>query len=264
MTGREWAESGDAGVSANAPASRTRAPRRTAITTTDCPTEIRRRSGAPSNLRRSSEVTTRLAMWFKRRSRAHFAGERGSVATGRCSRGSGLETERPRSRTEPAWGCQTSPVLKTSARLTDLQGFSLLVGRCAPVRAPVRRGASPEPARRRPRNSALLKGWPFSCRAAGVRVGTAGRGDGDRDGQAAVVAGAGGGGAAVDRGDGRDDGEAESEAVVGGAVVEPLERLEDAVGVRRADERAGVRPRSARCSPRSVRVLIQMSPPAAL
>jgi hypothetical protein len=28
---------------------------------------------------------------------------------------------------------------------------------------------------------------------------------------------------------------------VGGAVVEPLERLEDAVGVHRADERAGVR-----------------------
>ncbi len=67
-----------------------------------------------------------------------------------------------------------------------------------------------------------------------------GRRELDGDGQAAVVAGAGGGGAAVDRGDGGDDGEAESEAVMGGAVVEPVERLEDAVGIRRADDRAGV------------------------
>ena len=62
------------------------------------------------------------------------------------------------------------------------------------------------------------------------------RGDCDGDGQAAVIAGAGGGGAAVDCGDGRDDGEAEPEAVVGDAGAEPLERLEDPVGVGRADE----------------------------
>ena len=37
----------------------------------------------------------------------------------------------------------------------------------------------------------------------------------------------------MDCGDGRDDGEAEAEAVMGGEVIEPLERLEDAVGVRR-------------------------------
>ena len=40
----------------------------------------------------------------------------------------------------------------------------------------------------------------------------AGRGDRERDGQAALVAGVGGDGAGVDRGNGRDDGEAESEA----------------------------------------------------
>ena len=48
------------------------------------------------------------------------------------------------------------------------------------------------------------------------------------------------GGALVDCGDGRDDGEAEAEAVVGGALVEPLERLKDPIGVSRADEWAGI------------------------
>src|SRR2546426_5671658 len=62
--------------------------------------------------------------------------------------------------------------------------------------------------------------WSFVCLHA------AGRGDGDRDGQAAVVAGAGRGGAAVDRRDGGNDRQAESGAVMGGAVVEPLKRLE--------------------------------------
>src|SRR6266496_3696938 len=82
--------------------------------------------------------------------------------------------------------------------------------------------------------------WSFVCLHAGALGRDAGRGDGDRDGQAAVVAGAGRGGAAVDRGDGGDDGQAESGALMGGAVVEPLERLEDAVGIRRADDRAGI------------------------
>jgi hypothetical protein len=50
----------------------------------------------------------------------------------------------------------------------------------------------------------------------------------------------GDGGAAVDRGNGRDDGQAESGAVMGCAVAEPLERLEDAAGVGRADDRADV------------------------
>src|ERR1700722_15675519 len=66
------------------------------------------------------------------------------------------------------------------------------------------------------------------------------RRDGDRDAQAAVVAGAGGGGAAVNLGDGRDDGQAEPGAVVRDPVAEPLEWLEDAVHVGRADQRAGV------------------------
>jgi hypothetical protein len=44
----------------------------------------------------------------------------------------------------------------------------------------------------------------------------------------------------VDRGDGRDDGEAEAEAVVRRAVAEPLERLEDAVGIGSADDRPGI------------------------
>ena len=44
----------------------------------------------------------------------------------------------------------------------------------------------------------------------------------------------------MDFGDGRDNGQAESEAVMGRAVAEPLERLEDAVGIRRADDRAGI------------------------
>ena len=34
--------------------------------------------------------------------------------------------------------------------------------------------------------------------------------------------------------------QAETESFVGGAVAEPLERLEDAVGVGRADDRAGI------------------------
>ena len=42
--------------------------------------------------------------------------------------------------------------------------------------------------------------------------------------------------AAVDSGDGRDDGETESEALMGSPVVEPLERLKDALRVLRADE----------------------------
>ena len=66
------------------------------------------------------------------------------------------------------------------------------------------------------------------------------RGDGDRDGQAAVIAGKGGDGAVVDRGDGRDDGQAEPEAVMGCAVAEPLERLEDAAGLHGADDRPGI------------------------
>src|SRR5207253_677526 len=86
----------------------------------------------------------------------------------------------------------------------------------------------------------------FSCRlfdllnSRVVRRGPK-RGDRDGDGQAAVIARTGGGGAPVDCGDGRDDGQTETEALVGGALVEPLERLEYAVGLRRADERAGVR-----------------------
>src|SRR4051794_11608893 len=59
-------------------------------------------------------------------------------------------------------------------------------------------------------------------------------------GQAAVFARVGGGDAAVDGGDGRDDGQAESGAIVRGAIVEPLERLEDALRIRLADSRAGV------------------------
>lgn len=59
----------------------------------------------------------------------------------------------------------------------------------------------------------------------------AGRGHRDFDGEAAVIAGAGGNGAAVDRCNGRNDGKTEPEAVTGRAVAEPLERLEDAVGI---------------------------------
>ena len=44
----------------------------------------------------------------------------------------------------------------------------------------------------------------------------------------------------MDRGDGRDYGQAEPEAIAGGAPVEPLEWLEDAAGVGRADDRAGI------------------------
>jgi hypothetical protein len=82
--------------------------------------------------------------------------------------------------------------------------------------------------------------WSFGCLTAGVLGDGPGRRDRDDDGQATEIAGAGDGGAAVDCSDGRDDGEAESEAVVRGAVAEPLEWLEDAVGFRWADERAGI------------------------
>src|ERR1700722_4315598 len=80
----------------------------------------------------------------------------------------------------------------------------------------------------------------FGCRGVVVGGEGGGRGDGDGDGEAAVRAGVGGGGAAVDGGDGGDDGQAESVAVVGGAVVEPLEGSEDALGIGLADEWAGV------------------------
>ena len=93
---------------------------------------------------------------------------------------------------------------------------------------------------------------------------SAGRGDRDCDGQAAVRPGAGGGGAAVDRGDGGDDGQAESEAVMGGAVAEPLERLEDAVGVRPELMTGPVLATISWLQPSAVRVLIQMSPAATL
>jgi hypothetical protein len=51
----------------------------------------------------------------------------------------------------------------------------------------------------------------------------------------------------VDRGDGVDDGRAEPGAVVGGAVVQSLERLEATGGIRRADDRARCWLRSADC-----------------
>src|SRR5215472_7738438 len=82
--------------------------------------------------------------------------------------------------------------------------------------------------------------WSFGCLNAGALAGGAGRGYRDRDEQAAVITGAGGSGAAVDRCDGRDDGQAEPEAIAGGAPVEPLEWLEDAADVGRADDRAGI------------------------
>jgi hypothetical protein len=66
--------------------------------------------------------------------------------------------------------------------------------------------------RRRP---FLLEHLSFGCLDACTLRRVAGRGDGDRDGQAAAVTGAGGCGAAGDRRDGRDDGQAETEAVVG-------------------------------------------------
>ena len=62
----------------------------------------------------------------------------------------------------------------------------------------------------------------------------------DRDAETAASAGEGSRRAAVDRGDGCDDGQAEAEAVVGRAVAEPLERLEDAAGIRRAEDRPGI------------------------
>src|SRR6185437_1737660 len=57
--------------------------------------------------------------------------------------------------------------------------------------------------------------------------------DGDLYGQAAAGAGRGGGGAAVDRRDGGDDGQAEPGTAGGRAAAEPLERLEDAIDIRR-------------------------------
>jgi hypothetical protein len=62
--------------------------------------------------------------------------------------------------------------------------------------------------------------------------------EGDIDDQAAAGIGARVDGGAVDRGDGVDDGQAEPGAVMGGAVVQPLERLKDAAGIGRADDRA--------------------------
>jgi hypothetical protein len=44
----------------------------------------------------------------------------------------------------------------------------------------------------------------------------------------------------VDRGDRRDDGQTEPGAVMERAVAEPLERLKDPAGIRRADDRAGI------------------------
>ena len=55
-----------------------------------------------------------------------------------------------------------------------------------------------------------------------------------------LISGLGRDGAAVDRGDRRDDRQTEPEAVMGRAVADPLERLEDPIGIRRADHRAGV------------------------
>jgi hypothetical protein len=60
--------------------------------------------------------------------------------------------------------------------------------------------------------------------------------DRDRDRKAAVASRAGGDRAVVDLGDGRDDGE--TEALPAGAIGEALERLEQAAGIRWADDRA--------------------------
>ncbi|HEX3981949.1 MAG TPA: hypothetical protein VHW93_12015, partial [Acidimicrobiales bacterium] len=65
-------------------------------------------------------------------------------------------------------------------------------------------------------------------------------GDRDRDQQATVLSGAGIGRAAVDCGDGCDDGQTEPKSIVGRAVAEALEWLEDAVDIRWADQWTGV------------------------
>ena len=79
--------------------------------------------------------------------------------------GTSTGTERPRSRTEPAWGCQTSPVLKTSGLLSDLQGFCRWPAGCAPARAPVRARTS------------STSGSTFKDLAAPGRVWQAGKGE---------------------------------------------------------------------------------------
>src|SRR5215469_13636172 len=95
---------------------------------------------------------------------------------------------------------------------------------------------------RSPPLSAVAQRYPEAgrCLKAGAPGRGVGRGDRDRDGQAALITGAGDGGAAVDRGDGRDDGEAEPEAVVGRAVAEPLERLEQPADLAGRYDRAGI------------------------
>src|ERR1700685_1299803 len=90
------------------------------------------------------------------------------------------------------------------------------------------------------RSDASTTARAYLLAAGPLPLNPARRGNGDRDGQAAVVAGPGGDGAVVYRGDGRDDGQAEPETVMGGAIAEPLERLEDAVGIHRADDRPGI------------------------
>lgn len=85
----------------------------------------------------------------------------------------------------------------------------------------------------------VLSAWLRQLHADALDWGVRG-GDRDRDGQAAVFSGLSGRGAAVDGCDRSHDGQAGSGAFMGGALVEPLERLEDAVNIRRADGRAGV------------------------